>query len=53
MNPEYTYDMMIDALEGMVLPIYRQAAIPDENITALWGMAHWWHDMVNQFAGEG
>lgn len=52
-NPENTHDMMIDTIEGLLLPVYRQAEIPRENITALWGIAHWWRDMVNQLAGEG
>lgn len=53
MNPEYTHDMMIDTVEGLLIPVYHGAGIADESIRAIWGCAHWWKDMVNQLAGEG
>jgi hypothetical protein len=53
MNSEYTHDMMIDTVAGLVLSVYRGDGISPENLAALWGCVHWYQDMVNQLAGEG
>jgi hypothetical protein len=53
MNADYTFDMMHETVEGLLLPVFRQAAIPSENIRALWGISRWIKSMTHQLAGEG
>lgn len=53
MNSDCTFDMARETVEGLLIPVYNQMAIPPENVRALWGIAHWMRDMVNQLAGEG
>lgn len=53
MNPEYTHDMMIETLEGLLIPVYNHQGISKESITAIWGMGHWHQDMRNAIAGAG
>lgn len=53
MHPEYTFDMALDTVEGLVIPVYRQGYIPMEHIRAIWGVAYWMKSMVNQLGGEG